>query len=347
MVLGHHALASEAAVDSASYCFLERERYMAQVNPSLFENPLWLAPMAGVTEPAFRTLCIEHGAGLTYTEMVSAKALEYANDKTHDMVVPAPAEDRIAIQLFGHEPDVMARQVAVLADEMADRIALVDVNMGCPVLKVHKKGEGAALMRTPQLAADIVKAMTAALEPYGIPVTAKFRSGWDEDTLNAVEFAKLLEQAGAAALGVHGRTAKQLYRGQADWSVIRSVADAVQVPVIGSGDVFSTADAHHMMSVCGAAAVFVARGARGNPWIFSGHEPTQLERLEAARRHLELYIRFHGDAHLSPMRAHLSFYVHGQPGAAELRRGLGAATTAAEFYSLLDEAEARSRQQAE
>lgn len=315
---------------------------MTRIDPSLFDNPLWLAPMAGVTEPAFRTLCIEHGAGLTYTEMVSAKALEYANDKTHDMVVPAPAEEKIAIQLFGHEPACMARQAAALADEMANRIALVDVNMGCPVLKVHKKGEGAALMRTPQLAADIISAMAAALEPYGIPVTAKFRSGWDDESLNAVEFAKLLEDAGAAALGVHGRTAKQLYRGTADWGVIRNVADAVEVPVIGSGDVFSVEDAHRMLTECGAAAVFVARGARGNPWIFSGHEPTQFERLKAARRHLELYIRFHGEGHLSPMRAHLSFYVHGQPGAAELRRGLGAATTAAEFYALLDEAEARS-----
>ena len=315
---------------------------MARIDPLFFDNPLWLAPMAVVTEPAFRTLCIEHGAGLTYTEMVSAKALEYANDKTHDMVLPAPAEEKLAIQLFGHEPDVMARQAAILADEMADRIALIDVNMGCPVLKVHKKGEGAALMRTPQLAAQIVFAMSAALEPYGIPVTAKFRSGWDDDNLNAVEFAKLLEDAGAAALGVHGRTAKQLYRGVADWSIIRDVVDAVEVPVIGSGDVFSYADAQRMLAECGASAAFVARGSRGNPWIFTGHEPTQLERMQAARRHLELYIRFHGEAHLSPMRAHLSFYVHGQPGAAELRRGLGAASTAEEFFTLIDEAQARS-----
>lgn len=316
---------------------------MAHIDSSFFANPLWLAPMAGVTEPAFRTLCIEHGAGLTYTEMVSAKALEYANDKTHDMVLPAPAEDKIAIQLFGHEPDVMACQAAILADEMADRIALIDVNMGCPVLKVHKKGEGAALMRTPQLAAQIVSEMVGALDSYGIPVTAKFRSGWDEATLNAVEFAKLLEDAGAAALGVHGRTAKQLYRGQADWSVIKDVVDAVNVPVIGSGDVFSFEDAQSMMTECGASAVFVARGSRGNPWIFTGHEPTQLERLEAAKRHLDLYIQFHGSEHLSPMRAHLSFYVHGQPGAAELRRGFGAATTAAEFYELIDIACERSR----
>ncbi len=314
---------------------------MAQLDQAYFDNPLWLAPMAGVTEPAFRTLCIEHGASLTYTEMISAKALEYANDKTHDMAVPAPAERKIAIQLFGHEPAVMARQARLLADEMADRIALVDVNMGCPVPKVHKKGEGAALMRTPALAASIVSEMVQALDPYGIPVTAKFRSGWDEHSLNAVDFALVLEDAGAAALGVHGRTAAQLYRGTSDRSVIADVARAVDVPVIGSGDVFSNKDARMLIDECGASAVFVARGARGNPWIFTGHEPTQAQRLAAARRHLELYIAFHGSEHLSPMRAHLSFYVHGQPDAAQLRRDLGAATTAEEFFAIIDQAASR------
>lgn len=314
---------------------------MAKIDASYFGNPLWLAPMAGVTEPAFRTLCIEYGAGLTYTEMISAKALEYANDKTHDMALPAPAEQRIAIQLFGHEPEVMARQAKVLADEMADRIALIDVNMGCPVPKVHKKGEGAALMRAPHLAADIIAAMVKALEPYGIPVTAKFRSGWDEASLNAVEFARVLEQAGACALGVHGRTAQQLYRGKSDSGVIKAVASAVSVPVIGSGDVFSYGDAQAMMSDCGAAAVFVARGARGNPWVFTGHEPTASERLAAARRHLELYVRFHGQDHLSPMRAHLSFYMHGQPGAASLRRELGSAVLLEDYQRVLDAAASR------
>ena len=314
---------------------------MAGIDAALFANPLWLAPMAGVTEPAFRTLCIEHGAGLTYTEMISAKALEYANDKTHDMALPAPAERKIAIQLFGHEPAVMARQAQLLAEEMADRIALVDVNMGCPVPKVCKKGEGSALMGTPKLAAQIVAEMVRALDPYGIPVTAKFRSGIDDGNLNAVEFARTLEQAGAAALGVHGRTAVQLYRGKSDKRVIKAVADAVSVPVIGSGDVFTHDDALFMMADYGAAAVFMARGARGNPWVFTGHEPSALERIAAARRHLELYIRFHGDAHLSPMRAQLAFYMHGQPGAASLRRELGVASSAEDFFALLDAAAER------
>ena len=308
---------------------------MAQIDPAYFESPVWLAPMAGVTDKAFRTLCIEYGAPLTYTEMVSAKALEYDNARTHCMVEPAPLERKIAVQLFGHEPDVMARQAAILADEMADKIALVDVNMGCPVLKVHKKGEGSALMKTPELAAEIICRMIAALEPYGIPVTAKFRSGWDESCINAVEFGKLLESTGAAALAVHGRTAKQMYHGQADWGIIKAVADAVEVPVLGSGDVFSHADAMRMIGECGVTAVFAARGARGNPWIFTGHEPSRIERIEAALRHLELYIEFNGDRYLSPLRAHLGFYIHGQHGAADMRRALGSATTADEFRAIL------------
>lgn len=319
---------------------------MASIAQRYLQSPLWLAPMAGVTDKAFRTLCIEHGAALTYSEMISAKALEYANDRTFELAEPAPAEEQLAVQLFGHEPDVMARQAARLAEQMGPRIALIDVNMGCPVLKVHKKGEGAALMRTPQLAAQIIRQMAAALEPYGIPVTAKFRSGWDDASVNAVEFATLLEDAGAAALGVHGRTAVQLYRGQADWDVIAQVASAVSVPVIGSGDVYTPQDARRMREQTGAAAVFAARGARGNPWIFSGHEPTPLQRVQAAQRHLELFMQFYGDVHLSPLRAQLAFYVHGQAGAADLRRALGRASTAAEFGAVLEQAARRCEEQA-
>ena len=319
---------------------------MASIAQRYLQSPLWLAPMAGVTDKAFRTLCIEHGAALTYSEMISAKALEYANDRTFELAEPAPAEEQLAVQLFGHEPDVMARQAARLAEQMGPRIALIDVNMGCPVLKVHKKGEGAALMRTPQLAAQIIRQMAAALEPYGIPVTAKFRSGWDDASVNAVEYATLLEDAGAAAWGVHGRTAVQLYRGQADWDVIAQVAAAVSVPVIGSGDVYTPQDARRMREQTGAAAVFAARGARGNPWIFSGHEPTPLQRVQAAQRHLELFMQFYGDAHLSPLRAQLAFYVHGQAGAADLRRALGRASTAAEFGAVLEQAARRCEEQA-
>ena len=314
---------------------------MAQLPADLFENPVWLAPMAGVTDKAFRTLCIEHGAKVTFTEMISAKALEYANEKTRHLADPAPAEKRIAVQLFGHEPDVMARQAAVLAEEMGERLAFVDVNMGCPVQKVHKKGEGSALMKTPELAAEIISAMVATLEPYGICVTAKFRSGWNAESINAVEFAQRLESAGAAALGVHGRTAKQLYRGQADWGIIAAVKQAVSVPVIGSGDVYSHEDALRMQEQCGVDAVFAARGARGNPWIFTDQQPSSLQRIDAALRHLELYVEFYGEDYLSPLRAQLPFYVHGLPGAADVRRSLGSAHIRAEYEAVLNAARLR------
>lgn len=314
---------------------------MTPLDPELFKNPVWLAPMAGVTDKAFRTLCIEHGAGLTYTEMVSAKALEYANERTFVLTEPAPAEEHIAVQLFGHEPDVMARQAAALAGKMGPKLALIDVNMGCPVLKVVKKGEGSALMKTPELAAQIIRAMAAELDPLGVPVTAKFRAGWDSQSINAVDFALRLQDAGAAALGVHGRTSKQMYRGKADWAVVRSVTDAVELPVIGSGDVYGSADVDAALNEHGCAVVFAARGARGNPWIFQGQEPSQLQRVQAAQRHLELYVRFYGTEHLSPLRAQLACYVYGQPGAADVRRELGAAVSLADYQRALEDAAAR------
>lgn len=315
---------------------------MIALDQELFANPVWLAPMAGVTDKAFRTLCLEHGAGLTYTEMVSAKALEYANDRTFELTEPAPAEERIAVQLFGHEPDVMARQAAVLASKMGPRLALIDVNMGCPVLKVVKKGEGSALMKTPELAAQIIRAMAAELDPLGVPVTAKFRAGWDSQSINAVDFALRLQDAGAAALGVHGRTSKQMYRGKADWGVVRAVADAVELPVIGSGDVYALADVDAALNEHGCSAVFAARGARGNPWIFEGKNPTQLQRVQAAQRHLQLYVQFYGTQHLSPLRAQLACYVHGQPGAADVRRELGAAVSLEDYERVLLDAVVRS-----
>ena len=308
------------------------------VRDLLAANPVVLAPMAGVTDKAFRTLCIEHGAQITCSEMISAKGLEYANERTHHLIEPAPAEEHFAVQLFGHEPDVMAAQAVAVAEELGERLAFIDVNMGCPVPKVHKKGEGSGLMRTPDLAAEIVAAMVKACGPLGVEITAKIRSGWDDASVNAVEVARCLEQAGAAAIGVHGRTAKQLYRGKADWGVIADVARAVSVPVIGSGDVMSAADAKRMLQETGAAAAFVARGAMGNPWIFNGHEPTSAERIQAARRHLQLYVQFYGERYLSPLRAQLARYVYGQPGATDIRRALGAAQALADYERILADA---------
>lgn len=292
--------------------------------------------MAGVTDRAFRALCLRYGAGLTYSEMVSAKGLEYNDAKTFALIEPAAQERVLAVQLFGSDPDCMAAQAARVEERLGSRLALIDVNMGCPVRKVVRRGEGSALMKDPLRAERIVLAIAGAVS---VPVTAKFRSGWTNEEHTAVEFAKRLEQAGASLVSVHGRSARQMYRGQADWDVIAQVKDAVSIYVAGSGDVFSHDDAVRMQRECGVDAVHIARGARGNPWIFTGHNPSQRERLQAMREHYELFSSFAEPLkrasamgpYLSPLRAQLSWYVRGFPNAASIRRSLGQAVDSADF----------------
>lgn len=299
-------------------------------------NPLWLAPMAGVTDRAFRTLCLRYGAGLTYSEMVSAKGLEYNDAKTFALVEPAFEEQRIAVQLFGSDPTCMATQAARVQERLGDRLAFIDVNMGCPVRKVVRRGEGSALMKDPEHAARIVSAIVEAVD---VPVTAKFRSGWTNEEHSAVDFAKRLEQAGASLVSVHGRSARQMYRGAADWDVIAQVKSSVSIFVAGSGDVFSHDDALRMMNECGVDAVHIARGSRGNPWIFTGHTPDAHERLAAMREHFDLFCQYaeplkhsHADEpYLGPLRAQLAWYVRGFPSAAAIRRSLGEASTMADY----------------
>ena len=302
-------------------------------------NPLWLAPMAGVTDRAFRALCLQHGSGLTCTEMVSAAGLAHGNARTWQLVEPAAEEARLAVQLFGADAAMMAAQASAVAERLGPRLALVDVNMGCPVRKVVKKGEGAALMCEPARAAGIVAALVAALGD--VPVTAKFRTGWATGEETAVEFAKRLEQAGAALLSVHGRSAQQMYSGSADWGTIARVKRAVAVPVAGSGDVFTHAAAHELLRQTGADVALVARGARGNPWVFSGRQPSAQQRIAVMRRHFGLYLRYEGDGHLAPLRTQFAGYVRGLPGASEFRRQLSACTTPADFEALFAGAESR------
>ncbi len=302
-------------------------------------RPLWLAPMAGVSDKAFRTICVSHGAGLAFTEMVSAAGLAHAGKKTWDLVDPAPAEPAVAVQLFGHDPRQMASAAMRVERRLGARLAAIDVNMGCPVRKVVRKGEGAALMNAPGRAVQIVSAL---VEAVSVPVTAKVRSGWQEGEESAPELAQMLEQAGVALVGVHGRTARQLYRGAADWGVIRRVKEAVGVPVAGSGDVFSHADAEAMRAQTGCDVVYAARGARGNPWIFEGREPSAAERVECALEHLGLFCDFYGEEHLSPLRAQLSWYVHGLPKAASMRRALSTATTRRDFERVFSTALAQA-----
>ncbi len=226
--------------------FVGRPRRPIASEPSSRERNVVLAPMAGITEAPFRAICKRMGAGLTYTEMVSAKGLHYNPDSpvSNALLTLSPQEVPCGVQIFGAEPEMMAEQAARIVGRLGADISLIDINMGCPVSKVVAKGEGSALMRVPELAARIVEAVVAAV---AVPVTVKFRKGWDASTANAVEFARLMEASGAAGLAVHGRTRSEFYRGHADWDVIAAVKRAVSVPVLGSGDVFSAADAKRML----------------------------------------------------------------------------------------------------
>lgn len=288
-----------------------------------------LGPMAGITEAPFRGICKRMGAGLTYTEMVGVNGLHHSPGAriSKALLTLSPEETPCAVQIFGSDPGMMAEQALGIVERQGADVALIDINMGCPVTKVVTKGEGSALMRTPALAAAIVRRVAAVCE---VPVTVKFRKGWDGTDVNAVEFARAMEAAGASAVAVHGRTRDQFYRGGADWDVIAAVKEAVAVPVIGSGDVFSASDAKAMLEHTGVDAVMVARGAQGNPWIFrqartlidTGVEiapPTAFERVDMAREHASALVAFGGERAFIRMRKHVGWYITGMPGATFIR----------------------------
>ncbi len=313
-----------------------------------------LGPMAGITEAPFRAICKRMGAGLTFTEMVSAKGLHYNPDGevSKTLLTFAAEETPCAVQIFGADPVIMAEQARGIVERHGADVACIDINMGCPVTKVVSKGEGSALMRTPELAAEIVSRVSAAC---GVPVTAKFRSGWNVDDVNAVGFARAMEAAGASALTIHARTRDQFYRGHADWDLIAAVKEAVTVPVIGSGDVLCAADAGRMLERCGVDAVMVARGAQGDPWIFREARalldrgevldpPTPFERIDMAREHAAALVAFGGEHAFTRMRKHVSWYITGMPGATHVRRLANEAASYRELDDLL--AEYRSRLEA-
>lgn len=296
-----------------------------------------LAPLASVGDPIFRSLCREQGAALTYTEMVSAKGLSYDNQPTWSLVVPAPGEERLCVQLFGHEPDIMASQARRIQEKWGSRLALIDVNMGCPVPKVVKRGEGGALMKTPELAAEIVSALVDAVD---VPVTAKFRRGWEAESFTCVEFAKRLEQAGAAWICVHGRSVSQVYHGASDHEPIARVKETVSIPVIGNGDIRSRADAEKLYGDTGCDAFMVARGALGNPWIFSDRDekPSADERLDMLLAHARGLCEMDPVHGVQRMRKHVCWYVSGMRNAGVIREATMKATVFDELEAIVEQA---------
>lgn len=308
-----------------------------------FENKVFLAPMAGVTDSAFRRICVEQGCGMVTTELISAKGLYYGSENTEALLKLTNEEKPAAVQIFGREPYIMAK--AAERFDSDDRFFAIDINMGCPAPKVVKNGEGSALLKEPELAAEIVREVSRATSK---PVTVKYRIGFDSNSINAVEFGKVLEEAGAKCITLHGRTREQMYSGTANWDIIRQVKESVSIPVVGNGDVNSFDSALRLFQETNCDAIMIGRGAQGNPFIFrevgdylNGREirrPTNEEKIDTVIRHLKLEIEDFGEYKaVREMRKHIAWYLKGLKNSIDIKNQINVLTSADEVIKVLTE----------
>jgi tRNA-dihydrouridine synthase B len=307
------------------------------------KGKLALAPLAGVSDLPFRTICREHGAALCYTEMVSAKALVYQDKRTKELLRTDDTDHPVGGQIFGSDPVCMGEAAAKVME--ISKVDFIDINMGCPVGKIVKSGDGSALMKTPELARDIIETVCRSVD---VPVTVKFRKGWDSGNVNAVEFGKMAEEAGASVLTVHGRTRVQMYSGRADWDIIKQVKAAVKVPVIANGDIFEPRDAARILEWTGADMAMIARGSFGDPWLFAQanahlagapvpERPPLKERIRVALRQIELTIEQKGEKiGCLEARKHLAWYLRGVPHGTRMKQAVNTILERGDIYRVTD-----------
>ncbi len=308
------------------------------------EKNVFLAPMAGITDRAFREICRGYGCGLVYTEMISSKGIFYKDKKTKTLMRIEKEEQPAAVQIFGSDPEVMGE---IAGEAEAAGAVLLDINMGCPAPKIVNNGDGCAIMKNPLLAGKIIEKVSKSVK---IPVTVKIRKGWNEESENALEIAKIAEEAGAGAITIHGRTREQFYGGKADWDIIKKIKESVKIPVIGNGDIFASEDAFAMLEKTGCDGIMVARGAQGNPFLFRQIEqrlysgevsyfPSWEEKLQCAQKHAELLVKYKGEPRgIKEARKHMAWYIKGMPDSSKIKNEMFLANTLDEMKKILEKA---------